>query len=246
MQRLPTRPSKKIANVQEEHHENRECFGRACTSRVLVFPPALPARLASTAFAQTDLTIYDEGLAPGWQNWSWATVDTASTANANTGAVSIAVTAPAWSALYLRSADAPLDTNGYLNFTFYVHGGTTGGQTIQVAACHRRHCPARCARRIARGRAWQKITVPLAALGADNRTDVNGFWVQQGSGVDEPTFYVDTVVLESGVPPTPPPPVNGMAIYQDSLVNGWNNWSWASVNTAQHDDGTHGFQLRSP
>ena len=44
------------------------------------------------------------------------------------------VTPTAWSALYLRSADAPLDTNGYLNFTFYVHGGTTGGQTIQVVA----------------------------------------------------------------------------------------------------------------
>ena len=96
----------------------------------------LPLLLAlrSTAFAATDLTIYDEALAPGWQNWSWATVDTASTAYANTGSVSIAVTAPAWSALYLRSADAPLDTHGYLNFTFWVHGGTTGGQTIQVVA----------------------------------------------------------------------------------------------------------------
>ena len=79
---------------------------------------------------------------------------------------------------------------------------------------------------------WQKITVPLSALNADNHTDVNGFWVQQGSGVDQPTFYVDTVVLESGVPPTPPPPVNGMSLYGDALVNGWNNWSWADVNTA--------------
>ena len=35
-----------------------------------------------------------------------------------------------------------------------------------------------------------------------------------------------------GTPPTPPPPVNGMSIYGDALVNGWNNWSWASVNTA--------------
>ena len=90
--------------------------------------------LRTTAFAQTDVTIYDEGLAPGWQNWSWASVDFASTANAYTGNVSIAVTPAAWSALYLRSADAPLDTHGYLNFTFWVHGGTTGGQTIQVVA----------------------------------------------------------------------------------------------------------------
>ena len=35
--------------------------------------------LQSPAFAQTDFTIYDEALASGWQNWSWATVDTAST-----------------------------------------------------------------------------------------------------------------------------------------------------------------------
>ena len=90
--------------------------------------------LRGTAFAATDLTIYDEALAPGWEDWSWAAVDRASTANAHTGAVSIAVTPTAWSALYLRSAAAPLDTNGYLNFTFWVHGGTTGGQTIQVVA----------------------------------------------------------------------------------------------------------------
>jgi hypothetical protein len=188
--------------------------------------------LQSTAFAQTDLTVYDEALAPGWQNWSWATVDTASTANAHTGAVSIAVTPAAWSALYLRSADAPLNTNGYLNFTFWVHGGTAGGQTIQVAAVVNdvSQPGVRVASPVAGS--WQKISVPLASLGADNRADVSGFWVQQGSGVDDPTFYVDDVVLESGVPPTPPPPVNGMAIYQDSLVNGWNNWSWAQVGTA--------------
>jgi len=63
--------------------------------------------LHSPAFAQADFTIYDEALASGWQNWSWATVDTASTTNANTGTVSIAVTAPPYSALYLRSAEAP-------------------------------------------------------------------------------------------------------------------------------------------
>jgi hypothetical protein len=203
-------------------------------SRLWFWALLLPMLLGwrGTAYAQTDLTIYDEALAPGWQNWSWATVDTASTANAHTGSVAIAVTPAAWSALYLRSADAPLDTNGYLNFTFWVHGGATGGQTIQVVAVvNDVPQPAvRVATPVAG--AWQKITVPLSALGADSRADMHGFWLQQGSGVDDPTYYVDDIVLESGVPPTPPPPVDGMAIYQDSLVNGWNNWSWASVDTA--------------
>jgi alpha-N-arabinofuranosidase len=205
-------------------------LGRARLLFALCMLPLLLA-LRGTAFAQSDRTIYDEALAPGWQSWSWATVDLASTAQANTGSTSIAVTAPAWSALYLRSADAPVDTHGYLNFSFHVHGGATGGQTLQVVAVV--NDTPQPGVRIASptAGAWQKITVPLSALGADERANVNGFWIQQGSGVDEPVFYVDTVVLESGTPPTPPPPVNGMAIYQEGLVNGWNNWSWASVNT---------------
>ena len=182
------------------------------------------------AFAAVDKTLYDEALAPGWQNWSWAVVDMGSAATAHTGTVSIAVTPTAWSALYLRSTDAPLDTNGYLNLTFWVHGGASGGQTIQVVAVV--NDVVQPGVRVASPTAdsWQKVTVPLSALGADARTDVSGFWVQEAAGIDEPTFYVDDIMLESGVPPTPPPPVNGMAMYQDSLANGWNNWSWATVN----------------
>jgi len=216
--------------------ENIMKSGKVSASRARlvcwIFLLPLLLGLRGTAFGATDLTIYDEALAPGWQNWSWAAVDTASTAAAHTGSVSIAVTPTAWSALYLRSADAPLDTHGYLNFTFWVHGGATGGQSIQVVAVVNDvpqpgvHVASPTAGE------WQKITVPLFALGADDHTDVSGFWVQQGSGVDDPTFYVDDIVLESGVPPTPPPPVNGMSLYGDALVNGWNSWSWASVSTA--------------
>jgi len=206
----------------------------AARSRLFHLLLILPLWLAlqGVALAQSDRTIYDESLAPGWQNWSWATVDTASTAQAHTGALSIAVTPAAWSALYLRSADAPLDTHGYLNLTFWVHGGTTGGQTIQVVAVI--NDVAQPAFRVPSptAGAWQRVSVPLSALGADERSDVSGFFLQQGSGVDDPTYYVDDIILESGTPPVPPPPVNGMSIYGDALVNGWNNWSWASVNTS--------------
>src|SRR5262245_29208621 len=198
--------------------------------RWIVLLPVLIG-LRGTAFAAVDLTIYDEALAGGWQNWSWADTDLASAAAANTGAVSAAVTANPFEALYLRSADAPLDTNGYLNLTFYVNGGATGGQVFQVQAIVNDAAQAGVRVGPLAAGTWQKVTVPLASLGADNHTDVNGFWFQEIAGVDSPTFYVDTIVLESGVPPTPPPPVNGMAIYQDSLVNGWNNWSWAEVST---------------
>ena len=148
--------------------------------------------LHGAAFAQTDLTIYDEALAPGWQNWSWATNDTASTANANTGSVSIAVTAGAWSALYLRSADAALDTPA----TSTSRSGSTAEPPVarrsrSWPSSTTRRSPA-CASpppRPARGR---RSRCRSPTLGADDRTGVNGFWLQQGSGVDDPTYYVDT------------------------------------------------------
>jgi alpha-N-arabinofuranosidase len=205
----------------------------AARQRLLAWIVLLPVLfgLQATAFAAIDQTIYDEALAPGWENWSWAANDLASTAQANTGVVSAAVTPAPFSALYLRSAAAPVDTNGYLNLTFYVHGGATGGQVFQVQAIVGDTPQAGVRVNALAAGTWQKITVPLSSLGVENRTDVSGFWFQEIAGVDSPTFYIDTVVLESGVPPTPPPPVNGMAIYQEALVNGWNNWSWASVNT---------------
>ena len=135
--------------------------------RLLAWVVLLPVLLGlrATAFGATDVTLYDEALAPGWQNWSWASVDLASTANANTGAVSIAVTPAPFSALYLRSADAPVDTNGYLNLTFHVHGGTTGGQVFQVQAIIGDAAqPGVRVNALAAG-TWQKVTVPLSSLG---------------------------------------------------------------------------------
>src|SRR5262245_17869373 len=109
-----------------------------------------------TAFGATDITIYDEALAPGWQHWSWAETDLASSAAANTGAVSAAVRAEPFEALYLRSADAAVDTNGYLNLTFYVNGGATGGQRFQVQAIVN-DAPQPGIQVTAPAGAWQKI-----------------------------------------------------------------------------------------
>jgi len=192
----------------------------------------LTATLALIRTADADVVIYDDGLAPGWQNWSWAVTDPAHADTVHGGSVSLAVTPTAWSAAYLRSAAAPVDTQGLLNLTFWVHGGATGGQRLQVVAVVNDVAQPAIPLPALTPNAWQRVSVPLSALGADSRTDVNGFWVQEGAGQDSPTFYIDDMVLESGTPPTPPMRIDGMGIYDDALSNGWQNWSWASVNTA--------------
>ena len=183
------------------------------------------------AYAQTDLTVYDEALAADWQDWSWATVDLGSTANAHTGTTSIAVTPSAWSALWLRHE--PFDSTGYGTLTFWIHGGTAGLERLFVVpTLDDAGQPGMSIGPIAAD-TWQRISIPLVALAADNMPNFTGFWIQEGTGNDQETFYVDDIVLTASVPTIPPPPLGGaLALYEDAYVNGWENWSWASVNVA--------------
>ena len=192
---------------------------------------ALVLVLSASAGAQTDQTIYDESLGDGWQSWSWATVDLASSDTAHSGSTSIAVTAGAWSALALHHD--PFATTGYGNLTFWINGGPAGGQQLHVSALLGGvQQPSAVTVGPLVANTWQQIVIPLAALGADNSPNLDQFWIQEGTGAAQPVFYVDDVVLTGSVPVLPPPPLAGMALYQDAYANGWQNWSWASVNVA--------------
>src|SRR5439155_24583654 len=53
------------------------------------------------------------------------------------------------------------------------------------------------------------------------------------TGTAQSTFYVDDVLLTRSVPTTPAPPLaHAMALYDDVFAEGWQNWSWAAVNSA--------------
>jgi hypothetical protein len=188
--------------------------------------------LRDAAHADDAITVYDDALASPWENWSWASVDFGSTAMAHSGAESIAVTASPWSALSLRHA--PFDSTDYGNVTFWINGGPVGGQRLHVAATLGDSgqsigvdLPALAAT------SWQQVSIPLASLGAANVSNFTGFWIQEFTGTDQPTFYVDDVALTRSVPVPPPPPLNhGMSVYDDVFAEGWQNWSWANINSA--------------
>ena len=56
---------------------------------------------------------------------------------------------------------------------------------------------------------WQLITVPLSALGAANRPDFDGFWIQSTTQAQLPAFYVDDINLTAGsAPPITNTPVS--------------------------------------
>lgn len=199
-------------------------------------------------YAADDLSVYDDGLRNAWENWSWAATDLASTAAVHAGTTSVAVNADAWSAVWFRHA--AFDTTDYGSVSFWINGGPVGGQRLHVAATLADagqsvgfDLPA-----LAPG-VWQQITVPLSALGAVAATSFTGFWIQEWTGAAQPTFYVDDVAMVRSVPITPPPPLDhGMALYGDRFSEGWDNWSWASVdaaNTRPVNSGTSAIAVRA-
>src|SRR5438132_1416851 len=119
-----------------------------------------------SAVAQTDQQIYTDSLVNGWQNWSWATVNLSATSPVHSGTRSASVTADAWEAIYLHH-DA-FDNSGYSDVVFWIHGGSTGGQLLQVQALLSGTAQTAVSLAPLPTNTWQKITLSLAALGVAN------------------------------------------------------------------------------
>jgi hypothetical protein len=157
--------------------------------------------------ATPDLTrvIYDDALAPGWANWSWATVNLAATAHVHSGSRSISVTFGAWQGLYLHNAGA--DALGTTHLRFFIHGGGTGGQQMNVflnlvVGGQDQNGPAVAVPPPA-ANVWSEVQVLLSTLnpGGDNITGIT--W-QDSSGHSQPALYIDDIAFTSAESPDAP------------------------------------------
>ena len=93
----------------------------------------LPLYVGTTLAA--DLPIYTDSLAGGWADWSWDTTrNFANTAPVHSGSDSLAVTFNSgWAGLYLHAGSA-IDTSGYDQLRFWIHGGSAGSRQLRVVA----------------------------------------------------------------------------------------------------------------
>ncbi len=163
-----------------------------------------------------DQRVYEDSLQNGWENWSWATVDLSATAPVHGGTRAISVTASGWEALYLHCPAQ--DTSGYTNLAFWLHGGTGGGQSLQVQATLGNDPQAAVVLPSLVANTWTEMIIPLSSLGVANQTGFDGFWIQIRTAASVPTFYVDDITLVSGAaaPPTSNAPVS---IVVDALAD---------------------------
>jgi hypothetical protein len=182
--------------------------GAPVRPRVWLYGWALACVLAvaPSAWAQTSRQIYADGLLDGWQDWSWAAVDLASGSPVHSGTLSARVTADAWEAIYLHHA--AFATAGYTDLVFWIHGGASGGQLLQVQALLGGTPQAAVVLAPLAANAWQQITISLASLGVADKPNMDGFWIQDRSGATSPAFHVDDVSLAA----IPPPAAVGVAV----------------------------------
>lgn len=151
--------------------------------------------LPGVARAQSNQSVYADSIANGWQNWSWATVNLANSQPLQAGTASISVNATAYQALYLHH-DA-FDSSLYGSLVFWIDGGSTGGQLLQVQATLNGTAQTVATLPALAANSWQQVSIPLSSLGVQNKSNFDGFWIQDRSGTAQPAFYVDSISLKA-------------------------------------------------
>jgi hypothetical protein len=161
----------------------------------------------SNARAQNDITIYADALGPGWADWSWCSRDLASTDTVHSGTHSAKLTyTGGFQGFYMRHA--AFDNSGYTHLVFWIHGGGLDNRVMTVAA-HLNDQPQQSVlltsyvegHHSIPADEWSKVTIPLSALGVQNKANFNGFWIQDSLGSAQPPFYVDDISLQAAPPP---------------------------------------------
>lgn len=139
--------------------------------------------------------IYDDALGAGWSNWSWGvTLRLDERASPQQGRQAIAVTYQhAWAGLKLHHR-AGVSTNRFTRLRFWVHGGTRGGQQLQVYLLNGNAWMSPLVRLppLPAGR-WSLVEIPLARFGSPPR--VTDLILHERNGPHRDTFFVDTISL---------------------------------------------------
>jgi hypothetical protein len=165
--------------------------------------------VVTSGLAQTDQQIYTDSLQNNWQDWSWDCADdlnNKSVVHSGANAISVTLTA-AWGAFSLEHA--AMDTSPYTNLSFWISGGPTGGQQLQLAALLGGTVAGTTNLGALTSNSWQQVTVSLAALGVGNQPNFARFWLQDRIGGPQPVFYLDDITLVgSSAPPVTNTPVS--------------------------------------
>lgn len=175
---------------------------KAGKSKILSFVTAIFCAV-SGAYGQ-DQVVYADSLQNGWENWSWAQTNLAASSPVHGGTSSVSVTSTGtFQAAYFHHAS--FATSSYTHLSFWIHGGTSGGQALQVHATSGGNPQTAVNIAPLTANAWQHVTIALSSLGMGAGSMMDGFWIQDRTGTILPVYYLDDIRLIAGTSPTPTP-----------------------------------------
>ncbi|MBI5305232.1 MAG: alpha-L-arabinofuranosidase [Chloroflexi bacterium] len=157
--------------------------------------------------AASDLIVYDDALQNGFQDWSWAPHSLTNTSPISIGVRSISVSfAGNWDGVWFVNPGANVDTSAYTAIQFAIHGGSAGGQTMEIKAGAGTAYPTNAVDLNAYlpggavANQWRVVTIPLSALGLQNALFAN-IAFQSKVNAAQPTFYLDDIRLVAALTP---------------------------------------------
>lgn len=165
----------------------------------------LGCALAASGLAQ-DVTIYDDQLRNGWQDWGWTSYDLSYGGDVHSGTAAIRMEPDNWAALYLHD-DTSYDFDDYLELRFWVKGEGTGGQQLRVVLLSggTEVASGPLASFVAGGvssSVWRQAVVPFSVLVPGGGGSFNEIWFQDSTGTNQPALLLDDLWLVED--PTPP------------------------------------------
>ena len=112
--------------------------------------------------------------------------------------MSVTIATAGYDGLQIYHSD--LDSSPYTSLSFWINGGTGGGQQLQIYGLAHEGTTNNFGKlSVSLGtpqtNTWQLITIPLSSLGVANKTNFTGFVIQSRIGAVQPTFYLDDIQL---------------------------------------------------
>lgn len=187
--------------------------------------------------AQAELTIYDDALRNGFENWSWGEVNLADSGHVHSGAFAIRFRAHSWQGLSFARPGQPVATAQYPELRLWLRG-SAGGEQLGIvlqsdgqAVAQGALAPYIAGGSIAAGQ-YRQATVrfglpPLSYAGSFDRIDiVDGIGAMAGAPqivhIDDVALFeaVDDLIFAHGFENGPPTPAGGLTIEHDVAIDG--------------------------
>ncbi len=167
---------------------------------------SLAAFIPTRAEAQANLPIYTDSLVNGFGDWGWATHNYANPAPVHSGGNSVSVTITGNTYEGLQIVRSAFDSTPYGSVSFWINGGTNGGQRLQLAGLAQNGTTQNVWQTsyslgTLQTNTWQQFTVPLTALGLANKSNATGLVFQDRIGAAQPTFYLDDIQFDAKAAP---------------------------------------------